>query len=94
MHFIYSCRAFNEPYYIGMVVPFLMIYIFNWAVFLIIIVSLLRKKFPSDIKSKNIVNVKFVREQLVIVITLSVMFGLGWGIGVLATQDIHTNRTI
>ena len=94
MHFIYSCRAFNEPYYIGMVVPFLIIYIFNWVVFIIIIVSLLRKKFPSDIKSKNNVNVKFVREQLIIVITLSVMFGLGWGIGLLATQDIHTNKTI
>ena len=67
---------------------------FNWVVFIVIIVSLLRKKFQSNIKSKNDVNIKFVREQLIIVTTLSVMFGLGWGIGLLATQDIHTNKTV
>ena len=92
--FYFSCRAFNEPYYIGMVVPFLIIYMFNWVVFVVIIVSLLRKKFQSNIKSKNNVDIKFVREQLVIVTSLSVMFGLGWGIGLLATQDIHTNKTV
>ena len=92
--FIFSCRAFNEPYYIGMVVPFLIIYIFNWVVFVIIIVSLLRKSFQSNIKSKKTTNTKFVREQLIIVTTLSILFGLGWGIGLLATQDIHTNKTV
>ena len=92
--FIFSCRAFNEPYYIGMVVPFLIIYIFNWIVFIIIIVSLLQKKFQSNIKSKNSTKITFVREQLFIAIALSVLFGLGWGIGLLATQDIHTNKTV
>ena len=77
-----------------MVVPFLIVYIFNWAVFSIIIVSLLIKTFRSNIKSKNSINVKFVRQQLIIAVTLSVMFGLGWGIGLLATQDIHTNKTV
>ena len=77
-----------------MVVPFLIVYIFNWAVFSIIIVSLLIKTFRSNIKSKNNINVKFVRQQLIIAVTLSVMFGLGWGIGLLATQDIHTNKTV
>ena len=77
-----------------MVVPFLIIYMFNWVVFVIIIVSLLRKKFQSGVKQTNNINIKFVREQLIIVTTLSVMFGLGWGIGLLATQDIHTNKTV
>ena len=63
-------------------------------VFVIIIVSLLRKNFRSDIKSKKTTNIKFVREQLIIVTTLSILFGLGWGIGLLATQDIHTNKTV
>ena len=62
--------------------------------FFIIIVSLLLKTFRSNTKSKKITNIKFVREQLIIVTTLSFMFGLGWGIGLLATQDIHTNKTI
>ena len=92
--FIYSCRAFNEPFYIGMVVPFLIVYIFNWVVFIIIIVSLLRKSFQSNIKSNKSTNIQFVCEQIVIVTTLSILFGLGWGIGLLATQDIHTNKTI
>ena len=77
-----------------MVVPFLIVYIFNWVVFVIIIVSLLRKNFQSNIKLKNCHNIKFGREQLIIAIALSVMFGLGWGIGLLATQDIHTNKTV
>ena len=67
---------------------------FNWVVFVVIIVSLLRKKFQSNIKSKKSTNTKFVREQLIIVTTLSILFGLGWGIGLLATQDIHTNKTV
>ena len=77
-----------------MVIPFLIVYIFNWVVFIIIIISLLRKKFQSNIKSKNNFNIKFVREQLFVAVALSVMFGLGWGIGLLATQDIHTNKTV
>ena len=77
-----------------MIVPFLIIYLFNWVVFIIIIVSLLRKTFQSDIKTKNNNNITFVRQQLSIAVTLSIMFGLGWGIGLLATQDIHTNKTV
>ena len=77
-----------------MIVPFLIIYLFNWVVFIIIIVSLLRKNFQSDIKTKNNNNITFVRQQLSIAVTLSIMFGLGWGIGLLATQDIHTNKTV
>ena len=77
-----------------MVIPFLIIYIFNWAVFIIIIISLLRRNFLSGIKRKNKINIKFVREQLTIVITLSVTLGLGWGIGLIDTQDIHTNKTV
>ena len=52
------------------------------------------KKFHSDNKLKNSINTKFVLEQLFIAVALSVMFGLGWGIGLLATQDIHTNKTV
>ena len=90
--FFDSCRAFNIPYYIGMVVPFLIIYLFNWVVFFIIVVSLLRKNFQSNIKSKKDTKMLYIYRQLVIAITLSVLFGLGWGIGLFATQDIHTNK--
>ena len=75
-----------------MVVPFLIAYIFNWVVYSIIIVSLLRKNFQSNIKSKNSIKIKFVCKQLIRAVILSILFGLGWGIGLLATQDIHTNK--
>ena len=77
-----------------MVVPFLIIYLFNWVMFLVIIVSLLRKHFLSNVKSKKDAKTLFFHQQLIIAITLSVLFGLGWGIGLFATQDIHTNKTV
>ena len=77
-----------------MVVPFLIVYFFNWVVFFIIIVSLLQKYLLSDMKSKKDTKTLFLHQQLIIAITLSVLFGLGWGIGLFTTQDIHTNKTI
>ena len=62
--------------------------------FIIIIVSLLRRNFQSTIKTKDNNNITFVREQIIITVTLSILLGLGWGIGLLATQDIHTNKTV
>ena len=59
--------------------------------FFIIFVSLIKK----DVKSKDDKGKKsFIRQQLITVTTLSVLFGLGWGIGLLATQDIHTNKIV
>ena len=77
-----------------MIVPFLIIYLFNWVVFFIIIVSLLRKNYQSSIKLKKDKQTSFLHQQLIIAITLSVLFGLGWGIGLFATQDIHTKKTV
>ena len=77
-----------------MVVPFLIIYLFNWVFFSIIIISLVRKNIFSTVRSKKDNNVSFFYQQLSIAITLSVLFGLGWGIGLFATQDIHTNKTV
>ena len=69
--------------------------------FFIIFVSLIQKSFQStesslkNVKSKDDKSKKsFVRQQLIIVTTLSILFGLGWGIGLLATQDIHTNKIV
>ena len=75
-----------------MVVPFLIIYIFNWMVFFIIIFSLLRKTWTSKNFKKKQENISFVRQQLIIVTVLSIFFGLGWGIGLIATQDIYDNK--
>ena len=86
---------FNAPYYVGMVVPFLIIYIFNWIIFGVIFVSLIHKRSRSSVKEtdkkrKN----SFFHQQLIVVTSLSVLFGLGWGIGLLATQDAHSSETV
>ena len=86
---------FNAPYYVGMVVPFLIFYIFNWTIFGVIFVSLIHKRFRSSVKktdkkSKN----SFLHQQLIVVTNLSVLFGLGWGVGLLATQDAHSSETV
>ena len=55
--------------------------------------SLLHQSRKSDVKKKQ-ENISFIRKQLVIVTTLSIVFGLGWGIGLFATQDIHNNKIV
>ena len=69
--------------------PFGIIYIFNWVIFIIIFVSLLRK---SKAKSENKTNEKSfrkkLRQQFIIALTLSLLFGLGWGVGMIATTSI------
>ena len=77
-----------------MVVPFLIIYIFNWIVFFIIIFSLIRKTWTSENFKKKQENISFVRQQLVIVTVLSIFFGLGWGIGLIASQYIYDNEWV
>ena len=77
-----------------MVVPFLIIYIFNWMVFFIIIFSLLRKTWTSKNFKKKEENISFVRQQLIIVTVLSIFFGLGWGIGLIASQYIYDNEWV
>ena len=42
-------------------------------------------------KSKT---VSFFKQQLVIALALSLLFGLGWGIGLLATQGIYNNQIV
>ena len=71
-------------------VPFVIIYLFNWIIFVIIIASLLRRKFSS--KQEN--TKSFIKEQLIIAITLFVLFGLGWGLGLFLTQGIFAQKSV
>ena len=79
-------------------VPFIIIYLFNWIIFVIIIVSLLRKIFSSRLKDvktkKDTISKSIFKQQFIIAITLSILFGLGWGLGLLVTEDIYTNKTV
>ena len=99
MRLFCSCRAFKAPFYIGVVVPFIIMYLFNWVIFLIIFVSLVHRKL--SLKLKNVIIKKerklkssSFRQQLIIAVTLSILFGLGWGLGLFVTEDIYTNKTV
>ena len=67
-------------------VPFILIYVFNWVIFVIIFVSLLRKKATKE-TSKNSSTTK-LKQNFIIALTLSLLFGLGWGFGLVATTRI------
>lgn len=65
--------------------PFGLIYIMNWIIFILIFVSLLRKK-KMEKKTKNMKSK--LKQQFIIALTLSLLFGLGWGVGFAATSSI------
>ncbi len=65
-------------------VPFIIIYLFNWVIFFAIFWSLLRKKASKAEKSAS----AKLKQNLIIAVTLSLLFGLGWGIGLVATTRI------
>lgn len=86
------------PFYLGMIVPFLIIYIFNWIVFVVIFTSLLRKGCKNKTKeaikkgrNKKEKKNSQVKQQLLVAVTLSILFGLGWGAGLLATDKVHVS---
>ena len=70
--------------------PFGVIYILNWILFIIIFVSLCRKKNAKSFTSgdKKGEMRKKLKQQFIIALTLSLLFGLGWGVGFAATTSI------
>ncbi len=86
---IYSCGATGPALYIGVLVPFFVVYIFNNTIFFIIMASLLRKsgsKNFADAKRRN--RKQETKQHCRVAFTISILFGLGWGFGLLASQAI------
>lgn len=79
---LHSCRAEKYPFWFGLVLPFVAIYIFNWIVFFLIMWSLLKLKKHSAASNKL-----KIREKAIIAIGLATVLGLGWGFGLLATSS-------
>ena len=70
--------------------PFVVIYVFNWVVYSIILFTLICKNYQKDDQDKIKARVT-TKQQLVAAVTLSVLFGLGWGIGLAATEGINVS---
>ena len=69
--------------------PFILIYIFNFVVFTIIIISLLKRGQSSATKLPGHI---YVKQQLGVAISLSVLFGISWGIGLFASRGIYNKN--
>lgn len=78
-----SCRSIELPFWLGTILPFAAAYVFNWIMFVIIIISLCRRPVKKENpKSKT----KFVKQQATIAFGLVTLFGLGWGFGLAASS--------
>ena len=76
---VFSCRANGYPFYLGFILPFLAIYLFNWIVFIVIIVSLVRH---AKVAKKS-----FKQSNVTIAAGLALVLGLGWGFGLAASNN-------
>ena len=82
-----SCRVHGYSFYIGLLVPFGVIYIMNWVIFILIFASLLcRPNVKNETSSSG--NLRKLKENFMIALGLSLLFGMGWAIGLLATSDL------
>lgn len=73
--------------------PFCLIYIFNWIVFFVIFISLLRKWTTSVTTGAENSKSKKILQQLLVAASLSTLFGLGWGLGLFVTDKAYPDGT-
>eukprot|EP00731_Ephydatia_muelleri_P032625 Em0024g169a len=78
------CRASELPFYLGFITPFLGIYVFNWIMFTMIIVSLCKQSARSATGKAG--NGHKLRNVL-IAAGLALVLGLGWGFGLAASSN-------
>ena len=81
----YSCRATQWPFWFGMILPFLVVYIFNWIMFVLIMISLCCQSQGVIVKDTH-AKIKAYKAKFTIAAILAVMFGLGWTLGLAATS--------
>ena len=68
------------PFWFGLIFPFVAVHLFNWVMFIIIIICLAKNR-------KNVKKKKELKRHFFLVVGLSLVFGLGWGLGLLATSS-------
>ena len=80
---ICSCRADNIPFYVGTIAPIVLIFLFNWTMYIMIMVSIARRLRSAA----KVTNTDLSLRQLArTAIVLSVVLGLGWAFGLLQTS--------
>ena len=81
------------PFYIGLLAPFVIVYVFNWIIFALIMIQFFKKNCRTKFQESSTKDRHMsLKQQFMIAVTLSLLFGLGWGIGLFATQEIETEE--
>ena len=83
---LYSCRATEWPFWIGMIVPFILVTIFNWIMFVLIMASICSHTKGPITDKKEGFRIKIMKTNFTIAAILAVVFGLGWALGLVATS--------
>jgi len=83
----YSCRVYQYSFWIGLLIPFGIIYIVNWIIFILIFASLLcRPNVKNELGGKG--SLRKLKENFIIALGLSLLFGMSWAVGLLASSDL------
>ena len=85
---LFSCRATGLPFYLGFILPFLAIYVFNWIVFVVIMISIGRHTARSAAvkQASESSGNTFSLKNVLIAAGLALVLGLGWGFGLAASS--------
>ena len=90
MTLYYSCRPTQWPFWFGFVASFALIYVFNWVLFIITMVTLCmysRRNAVRSAKNTNVYMTSVIAKHLLIAVVLSLLFGLGWAFGLIGTSS-------
>ena len=86
----YSCRATEWPFWFGTIAPFITVYIFNWVMFVTIMVSICKhtKSMNNSGDEKGKISLQSTRKNAVAAMTLAIVFGLGWAFGLVVSIPV------
>lgn len=85
-NFLHSCRATEWPFWFGTIFPFVVVYILNWIMFIIIMVSICKHTRSIKKSKDDRSTLQSTRKNFTIAMTLAIVFGLGWAFGLTATS--------
>ena len=93
LSFNFSCRSRDLPFYIGLIAPFAILYVFNLTMFILIMASVCKHSYRRRGITTEKSTFTFVRKNATIAFSLAIVFGLGWAFGLAATSTPSKETT-
>ena len=78
------CRPSDLPFWLGQILPFVAMNIFNWSLFTIIIVSVCKHRTSKDEEGEKVK--ELTKSNIIMTIGLANLCGLGWIFGLAASS--------